>query len=333
MQDLNQLREWTGVVNNIANGYKKSRILFTAFKAGIFEFLETERDAKDVAGILGWSERGVAMLLDGLVALDLVEKKDGRYRNAAMASACLARGGIAYQGDILSHNLSSWEDWVTLEDRVRTGTCASSGEERTGQALRNFILGMSNIANLSAREVLQAVDLSGYGRMLDLAGGPATYSIAFLQAHPGMRATLFDRAPVIEIAREQVAAAGVGDRFTYIAGDCLSDDIGRGYDLVFISNLIHSFSNDENARLVRKVFEALAPGGTIIIKDFIVENDRSGPAYSLIFALHMLIHTPGGNTYTYEEIRCWTDSAGFGPGTSISLTPQTRLWIARKAEA
>ena len=332
MQHVNQLRDWSGCISNLANAYKKSRILFTAFTAGVFDLLEEEHDAGGVAAALQWSERGSAMLLDGLVALELVTKNGGRYRNAPMASACLAQGGVAYQGDILRHNLSSWEDWVTLEDRVRTGTSASPKEERTGQALRNFILGMSNIAKMSAEEVLRSVDLSGYRHILDLAGGPATYGIAFLQAHPRMKATLFDRAAVIEIAREQVCAAALQDRFDYISGDCLAGDIGSGYDLVFISNLIHSFSNEENAGIVKKAYDALVPGGTILIKDFIMENDRSGPAYGLIFALHMLVHTRAGNTYTYDEIRSWTEAAGFGPGTALSLTPQTRLWIARKPE-
>ncbi len=330
MEDLIQLREWTGRISSIADGYKKSRILFTAFQSGLFDLLESEQSAQDVAGALGWSERGVTMLLHGLVALELVDKHRGRYHNTPLASACLAKTGCAYQGNILNHNMSSWDAWGALEDRVRTGTAAAR-EKRTGAALRNFILGMSNIARISAQEVLRAVDLSGHTHLLDLGGGPASYSIAFLDACPGLRATLFDLPEVVEIAREQVAAAGLEHRFDYIAGNCLADELGAGYDLVFVSNLIHSFSSEENALLIKKAYASLVPGGTIIIKDFIVENDRSGPAYSLIFALQMLLHTPGGNTYTYEEIQEWTDAAGFESGYSLSLTPQTRLWIARKS--
>lgn len=329
MDDLAQLRQWTGYVNNIANAYKKSQILFTALKADLFELLVSECSATDIAAKVGGSERGISMLLDGLVAIDLVQKKNGRYKNLPIAQTCLTKGGSAYQGNILHHNLSSWDAWAALDERVRTGTCAPRSE-RTGDALRNFILGMSNIATLSAREVLAAVDLSGYTRLLDLGGGPGTYAITFLKAHGQMAATLFDRPEVVEIAKEQVQIAGLESRFNYIKGDCLSSDIGTGYDLVLVSNLIHSFSNEENARLVKKVYNALAPGGAVLIKDFIVENDRSGPPYSLIFALHMLVHTPGGGTFTYEEIQGWTDAAGFDAGTNISLTPQTRLWIAKK---
>ncbi|HOH29439.1 MAG TPA: methyltransferase [Candidatus Hydrogenedentes bacterium] len=330
MDDLHQLREWTGYINTIINGYKKSRILFTALNADVFEFLETEISAVELAAAAGWSERGAVMLLDGLLAMNLVEKHEGRYQNSPMARQCLMAGGAAYQGNILRHNMSAWNAWENLEERVRTGTCAPRAERRTGEALRNFILGMSNIAQLSAREVLETMDLSIYTHLLDLGGGPATYAITFLQAHAQMKATLFDQPEVVDIAREQVASAGLDRRFNYIAGNCLSDSMGNGYDLVFISNLIHSFSDEENGTLVKKAYDALVPGGTLIIKDFIVENDRSGPPYSLIFALQMLVHTPGGNTYTYHEIQGWTDAAGFGPGKAISLTPQTRMWIAQK---
>ncbi len=330
MDNLEVLREWTGTISNIANAYKKSRILFTALKAGVFELLESRRTAAEVAGENGWSERGAAMLLDGLVALDLIEKSDKHYKNKAHASACLTKNGSAYQGNILYHTINSWDDWAALDERVRTGTCAPKGERREGDELRDFILGMENIARLSAREVLQMLDLSNFRHMLDLAGGPATYSIAFLDAVPEMRATLFDMPAVIDIARERVALSGNAHRFSYLAGDCLNDDLGSGYDLVFMSNIIHSFSAEENKMLVKRVYDALAPGGAILIKDFIVENDRSGPAFSLIFALHMLVHTAEGGTYSYDEIQDWTDAAGFQNGRAMSLTPQTRLWLAEK---
>ncbi len=99
-----------------------------------------------------------------------------------------------------------------------------------------------------------------------------------------------------------------------------------------MSNIIHSFSSAENAGIVKKVYDALVPGGALIIKDFILENDRSGPAFSLICALHMLVHTEGGNTYTYDEIGEWTAAAGFEEGAVFSLTPQTRLWMVRKPQ-
>lgn len=326
-----ELTELMGQVNTIANAYKRSQILFTALDGNVFALLEQPATAACVAEKTGWNLRGTAMLLDGLVALQLVTKEDGAYRNGPAASACLVPGGPAWQGDILRHTQASWPAWAELARCVATGNCSNVREhDLSGEALRNFILGMDNVASFSAPEVLRAVDLSRHTRMLDLAGGPATYSVTFLQAHPQMRATLFDRANVIEIAREKIARAGLEDRFSFIAGDCLSDPLGGPYDLIFLSNIIHSFSPGQNERVVRKAHDALVPGGTIIIKDFLVDNGHTGPPWSLIFSLHMLVHTPGGGTYSFEEVQGWTDRAGFLPGRAVPLTQQTRLWIADK---
>jgi hypothetical protein len=328
---MQEMMELMGQVNTIANAYKRSQILFTALEGNVFALLEQPATAAFVAGKTGWSPRGTAMLLDGLVALQLVTREDGGYRNGEAASACLVPGAPAWQGDILRHTQASWEAWAQLPQCVATGDCSNVREhELSGVALRNFILGMDNVASFAAPEVLRAVDLSRYENMLDLAGGPATYSSVFLKAHPRLRATLFDRAAVIALAREKVAAAGLEERFSYIAGDCLADSYGGPYDLVFLSNIIHSFSPAQNEAVVRRAHEALSPGGSIVIKDFLVDNDRSGPPFSLIFSLHMLVHTPGGGTYTFEEVEGWTNRAGFLPGRVVSLTPQTRLWIADK---
>ncbi len=330
---MREMMELMGQVNMIANAYKRSQILFTALDGNVFALLEEPATATFVADKTGWSLRGTAMLLDGLLALQLVIKEDGAYRNGEAASACLVPGAPAWQGDILRHTQASWAAWAQLPQCVATGDCSNIREhELSGTALRNFILGMDNVASFAAPEVLRAVDLSRYTSMLDLAGGPATYSAAFLKAHPQLRATLFDRAAVIEIARQKVAAAGLQDRFSYIAGDCLTDAYGGPYDLVLLSNIIHSFSPEQNESVVRRAYDALAPGGSIVIKDFLVDNDRSGPPFSLVFSLHMLVHTPGGGTYSFEEVGAWTNRAGFLPGRTVSVTQQTRLWIADKPQ-
>ncbi|HOQ89426.1 MAG TPA: methyltransferase [Candidatus Hydrogenedentes bacterium] len=333
--DTTQLMEYSGLVNGIANAYRRSQVLFVALEGNVFGLIAEGRDtAEAVAACAGWSVRGARMLLDGLVALELLEKENGRYRNSPAAEACLVPGAPAWQGEIIRHTRASWNAWSELETCVRTGTCAGHGENRRkGQDLRHFILGMKNIASLSAAQVLDAVDLSRYRCMLDLAGGPGTYTIAFLQRHPAMRAALLDRPEVIDIAREEVSAAGLADRIAFIPGDCFTVPWEGPYDLVFMSNIIHSFSFEQNAELVRTAFQALMPGGTLIIKDFLLENDRSGPPYGLMFALQMLVHTPAGDTYTFADTAAWTDAAGFRPGRAVPITPQTRLWIAdRPAE-
>jgi len=328
MQDL---RHFTNQIGEIGAGFRHAQILFVATEADVFSLLESPRRAEDVAKARDWSARGARMLLDGLVALGLIEKTDGWYRNAEIASVCLVPGREGYQGDIIRHTRDGWDTWARMEECVRTGNgVPREGGGRSPEGLRNFILGMSNIAVLSAQDVLGALDLSRYRRLLDVGGGPGTYSIAFVQAHPEMRATLFDLPEVVEIAREQVEKAGLLERFDFVPGDYKQDTLGSGHDLVFVSNIIHSLSDAGNRALVRKCYDALTTGGTLIIKDFLADDGRTGPPFSLIFALHMLIHTGDGDTYTISEVADWTRAAGFAEGRLVSITPQTRLWVVEK---
>ena len=317
-------------LNEIAGGFQASQLLFVAVRAGVFEKLMEPRTAEQVAAAFGWSPRGTRMLLDGLLALELVEKQDGIYQNAPISTACLVPGAPTDQRHILTHKANGWAGWGLLEEAVRTGTSALGPRDRSQEDLRSFICGMADIARMSARSMLEAVDLAPYRRMLDVGGGPGAYSIAFMEAHSGLEATIFDVPDVIPIAREQVEAAGLRDRVSYREGDLTRDPFESGYDLVLVSNIIHSFSTGENQALIRKCFEALEPGGLLILKDFLLDPGRTGPPFGLIFAVHMLVHTEGGDTYTLDEAAAWTDAAGFQPGRVIELTPHTRLWLARK---
>lgn len=325
------IREFGNALNTLSIGFIHSQILFTAHRANVFAQLEEPRTAEQVARVIHADLRGTRILLDALVALKLIEKSNGTYTNGPAASACLVPGKAHYQGNILDHNANYWDASARLIDSVREGKSAcGTTMRRSGDELRAFILGMRDIGVTSANEILTALDLSRYRHVLDLGGGPATYSIAFLKTHSQMRATEFDRPEVIEIAREQVAEAGVADRFSFRAGDIATDTYGTGYDLILVSNIIHSFSPDGNRAIVRKCFDALESGGTLIIKDFLVNNDRTGPAFSLIFALRMLLMTDEGDTYTFDEVASWTRDAGFAEGKIVDLTPQTRLWIVDK---
>lgn len=322
-------------INEFATAYRQSLILFSAVDANLFSLLEEERTAPQVAKAVGWDARGTRMLLDTLVALELLRKSGDRYRNAHIATACLVPGSPAYQGNIVKHLKGCMAAWLRLDEALKRGTGVwDEPVEHDPDELRHFILGMSDIAKMSARELLEKVDLAPFRHVLDLGGGPASYSIAFLEAHPNMRATLFDRPEVIPIAREQVHAAQLDSRFNFLQGDMLENDIGNGYDLILVSNIIHSFGVDANRRLIQKCADALLPGGLLIVKDFLVEPDRSGPAFGLFFALHMFVNTEQGDTYSIDDLNAWAQGTTLGESRVIDVAANSRLWLARrKAES
>jgi len=326
-----EIKDAVEKMNRMMRGFMVSQMMFTAIDGNVFALLQEGATAQQVAQATGWNTRGTRILLDGLLSIGLVTKSQDLYKNTPEAAICLDPDGPAYQGHIIGHMKHLTRTWAHLTDAVRAGAGVIEDDgSRSPEELRAFILGMKDISQFSARELLGAIDMSPYTRLLDLGAGPGTYAITFLQAHPHMRATLFDRPPVIDIAREEIAAAGLHDRVDYRTGDMLQSNIGQGYDLVLVSNIIHSFGDADNRALVRKIYDSMAPGGLLIIKDFIVDNDRTGPAFGLMFALNMLVNTAQGDTYTFEEVAAWTREAGFNEGAPIDLTPQTRLWLARK---
>lgn len=327
MQEFDPIRQ----IDDLAAGFQKSQILFTALRAGVFDLLQSAPDANEVAEKTGWTPRAARMLLDGLVAIDLVTKADGRYRNGDAVRACLVEGAPDDRRHIMRHRAHSWAGWSDLEAALKAGGArAESKPERSPEEVRAFILGMADVGKSSAAAMLDEIDLAGRTHMLDIGTGPGTYPITFMKAYPDLRATLQDLPDVLDIAREQVEAAGLEARVDYRPGDLTTDDLGAGYDFIHISNVVHMLGADANADLVRRCFDALEPGGMLLIKDFLIEPERLGPPFSLMFALHMLVHTPAGDVYTWVDAQTWTDAAGFAPGRCVHLTPDSRLWIAER---
>lgn len=285
------------------SGFWTSRVLLTANNFGIFDHLPTARTAEEVAGLIGADARGTEILLNALTGMGLLRKKSGEFRNSAVASRFLVKGSPCYQGDIMRHADTLWKNWSSLDEVVKTGTPV-----RVAADHQSFIRGMHNIAVLRAAGVIRELDLKGVRTALDLGGGPGTYSIEM--ARRGIKVTLFDLPETVPISKEIIRESGV-EGITCRAGDFLADEIGGGYDLVFISQVLHSLSATENACLIRKCAEALRKGGKIAIQEFNIDGTLSSPLHGALFAVNMLVNTEGGRCYAPREIIQWLHAAGF----------------------
>ncbi|MFP4502108.1 MAG: methyltransferase [Candidatus Hydrogenedentota bacterium] len=325
-------REMVNQLNQVARGFQHSQILFTALRNDVFSLLRTAAVPAEIAAARDWPERGARMLLDGLVAIGLVENMGtGAYRNTETAELCLVPGAPHDQRHILEHLSHSYDSFARLDESVRTGgPVKSESEGRTEEELTAFIHGMADLTKTTAPAVVSALDLTRCTHLLDVGAGPAAYSVAFLEAYPNLHATILDMPQVIPIAQERVEKAGLTDRCQFIAGDLTQDPFGDGYDIVFLSNIIHSFDSMQNRAIVKKSFDALEPGGRLIVKDFLLEPGRTGPAFGLVFAINMLLHTPAGDTYTQDEVASWCSEAGFTKGELIALGYASRMWVASK---
>jgi len=210
------------------------------------------------------------------------------------------------------HAANLWPKWTHLTEIVRTGKAAlSSAVDKDEEGYRAFILAMHVVGWERAEQLAGVIDLSGAKRFLDIGGASGTYTIAILKLQPEMTATLFDLPPAIPLARERLSREGFIDRVTLHAGDFYTDELPGEHDLALLSAIIHQNSPQQNRDLYRKVHAALVPGGRLLIRDHVMDPSHTRPRMGALFALNMLVATPGGSTYTFDEIREDLESAGF----------------------
>jgi SAM-dependent methyltransferase len=318
-------------IMELASAFQRSRPLLTAFELDLFTTLNAEaRTSGEVADAMGTDARATDRLMNALVALGLLDKRGGRYRNTALAERYLVKGRPEYMAG-LGHTNHLWDTWSQLTEVVRTGHPATGAEstDRGDDWVRPFIAAMHFRATQNAAEVVGLLNLDGVSRLLDLGGGSGAYAMAFARSRRGIAAVVFDLPNVIPLTRAYVAQEGLAAEVTMATGDYLSAPLGAGYDMVFMSAVIHSNSVEDNRLLMRKAAEALNPGGQIVVQDFLVNEERDGPLLPALFALNMLVGTPEGDTYTESEVRAWMTEAGCRTILRKDTTFGTNLVIGR----
>lgn len=294
------------------SSFGPARIILTANDVRLFDLLEGRGlTAAAAARALKADLRASEIILDALAAIGLLKKDGGRYANQSVASKHLVSGKPGYQGDILRHYSSLWDNWSGLTRVLKTGKPNRVSRDHTA-----FIMGMHNLASPKVEEVLQAIPLAGVRRVLDLGGGPGTYSMAF--AKKGMDVTLMDYPETLKIARRVVGDAVPRGKVRFLAGDFTRDEIGSGYDLVLISQILHAYGVAECLSMLKRCRAALTPGGRVVVHEFLLEETRTSPLPGAIFSVNMLVNTAAGRTYTAGEIGSWLKKAGF---KDITLKP------------
>jgi (2Fe-2S) ferredoxin/SAM-dependent methyltransferase len=320
-------------LNDRIRGYQESRAILTALELDVFTAVGSGATASDVAARIKANPRSTAMLLDALASLRLLVKQDGVYRNSPAAARYFSAGSPGNAQPALLHTAHIWHRWSTLTDCVRAGTSVASGEiaGRSEEWTEAFIAAMHRNASERAPLVVRAVGAGNVRRMLDVGGGSGAYSIAFARANAALCADILDLPAVGPIASRHIQEAALADRVKVRAGDLRSGPLGDGYDLVFLSAICHMLSAAENLDLLRRGFDALAPGGRIVVQDFILEPDKTAPRFAALFALNMLVGTAGGSSYSEPEYAAWLHEAGFHEIHRVRLPGPTGLMIGTRA--
>ena len=267
----------------------------------------------DLAVALNCETRATGMLVTALIALNLLEREGERLLLTEASRRYLSADSENYQGFTIKHMSNIMRGWINLDKSVRTGTQAdgflpiTTEDEGEREA---FLMAMFNVAVQQADLVAGAFDLAGRRRLLDLGGGPGTYAIYFCRHNPELKAVIFDRPTTERFARATIKRFELTSRVDFTGGDFTADELPGGFDAVWLSQVLHGESPKEAAGLVRRAAGILDSGGVMGIQEFILDDDRRGPAQPALFALNMLLQTPGGQAYTQGELADMMTGAG-----------------------
>jgi SAM-dependent methyltransferase len=313
---------WTAdALLELARAYQPASILLAAAELDLFGALEKEPlNAEGLATELGADPRATRILADALTALGLLDKSDTLYSPASGVAETLTADGSRSVLPMLWHQANCMRSWVQLAATAKTGRPAGDHESiRGAEADRAaFIEAMEVASRHAAEDLIAALAPLSFQHLLDVGGGPATWTRAFLRLVPEARATLYDLPEVIPLSRAHIAAAGLGDRVEFVAGDFYNDAaLPAGADLVWISAIVHQNSREQNRSLFSKVHAALVPGGELMIRDMVMNDLHTSPRAGALFAVNMLVRTESGGTYSFAELREDLEIGGFGEPTLV----------------
>jgi len=311
----------------MATGYWASSVLLTANRIGLFTAIGGgEATVAALAEKLSLSAYPLDNFLNTLVSLGYLEKRANGYANSPLSNAFLVEGRPAYLGNALKYSDDLYPVWGRLEQTLRSGKPALAHDAILGddpEKTRHFVLGMHNRALGMGQSLATQLDLAGRKKLLDVGGGPATYSCLLVKRNAGLTSKSMDLPAVVAIAKTIIEGFGVADRVQAIEGNYHQASYPGGNDVVLCSGMFHRETADACRAILRKSFEALEPGGLVIVHDVMANAEKTGPAFSMLFGLNMALTATYGTVHSAEEIAGWMREAGF---TKTETQPMAPPW-------
>ena len=300
--------------------FQRACVLAAAADLNVFSALDnTPMTAGALAGQLGTDLRATTILLDGLAALEFLVKEGDDYSLPEDLANLLSDKSDKNVLPMLRHLANCLSRWAQLARVTRSGKPAERQPSVRGEAADQaaFIGGMHNLSAPIATEVVGRLNPLQFTHLLDIGGASGTWTMAFLEAVPEAKATLFDLPPVIPMAEKRLGEAGFAERAKLVAGDYNVDDLPEGADLAWLGAICHQNSRRQNRELFVKIHRALTNGGHVVIRDVVMDSSRISPERGALFAVNMLVATEGGDTYTLEEYGEDLRKAGFDEVTLV----------------
>ncbi len=302
-------------------GFWGAKTLLSAVELGLFTELTTgPLDAEALRARLGLHPRSARDFFDALVALGMLERQGDRYANTPATERFLDPAKPSYIGGFLEMvNARLYPFWGALTEGLRTGR--PQNEARSGgdffavlyqdpARLRQFLQAMTGLSLGSAHAIARQFPWGHYRTFVDVGTAQGGLPVTVALAHPHLSGGGFDLPPVEPIFADHVVSSGLQDRLCFYPGDFFRDPLPRA-DALVMGHILHDWSLDEKRLLLAKAYEALPAGGTLIVYDAIIDDERQRNAFGLLMSLNMLIETPGGFDYTGADCCAWLREAGF----------------------
>jgi SAM-dependent methyltransferase len=314
----------------LATGYWNSATLLAANELGLFGALAAgPLSAPAVAAHLHTGPRATAILLDACVALGLLTKQEPAgeptYANTPATAAFLVPGSPGNLGGAIRWGADQYGAWGRLAQAVRADAPAVPPADHLGadpEQTRTFVLGMHNRALGVARGVIHFLDCTGVHRLLDVGGGPGTYSTLLAARYPELHATVLDLPGIVAVAQELIAQSDVRERVQVLVGDATTGDYGtESYDGILFSGVLHQMSPTTIRRMFAGAWRALIPGGRIVVSDMMLDATKTQPTFATLFSLQMLLTSAEGAVFSAAECEAWLTVTGFADVNVRPLPP------------
>lgn len=305
----------------LALGFMASKTLLTAVEIGLFsELAKGPLDAAAISHRLGIHPRAQLDFLDTLVALHMLHRENGIYSNTPESDAFLDRAKPTYIGGLLEMcSARLFQFWGSFTDAVRTGRPQNESKDGADMfallysdpnRLRQFLSAMSGLSSMGARVMAQKFPWDQYQTFVDVGCAQGAASVQVALAHPHLQGHGFDLPQVQPIFEEYVASHGLRNRLHFHAGSFFTDPLPSA-DVIVMGHVLHDWDLPTKKMLIRKAYDALAPGGAFIAYEALIDDDRRHNVTGLLISLNMLVETPGGFDYTGADGQRWMHEAGF----------------------
>jgi hypothetical protein len=316
----------------VLTGFWASKALMAAVELEIFTKLSGGRQftLKELQRVLEMDARPTVVFASALASLGLLQitRKEGGERlfaNSQVSEVFLDRSKASYMGDIvMMFDKRLYRAWNKLVESLKSNMPVSAADgggaetifnqaksKQAIEEIQKFTHAMHGVSIGPAMQLPKAYDFSKHRRMMDIGGGSGVYAIQVVKSNPHMAATIIDLEPVCQVAEQYIKTYNLQDKINTRPLDIFKEDIPVGYDVAFLSHILHDYSEEKGIALLKKIYNSLANDGAVLISEWLLNSDKTGPAVSALMGLNMIIETYGGKNYSYAEIAEMLRQAGF----------------------